>query len=113
MSHEADRRPAPSVTGENGDAEGTPFVLQQMMATSMAVIATRHSDISFIFGEHADQLLPERDADAITARLVAYAEDPERLVRDGALMGQRIRAALDVRHYTARLSEIYDEVLSS
>jgi colanic acid/amylovoran/stewartan biosynthesis glycosyltransferase WcaL/AmsK/CpsK len=104
---------APSVTGEDGDAEGTPFVLQQMMATGMAVIATRHSDIPFIFGEHADQLLPERDADAITARLVAYAEDPERLVRDGAMMSQRIRAALDVRHCAARLSEIYDEVLSS
>jgi hypothetical protein len=29
------------------------------------------------------------------------------------MMGQRIRAALDVRHYAARLSEIYDEVLSS
>jgi colanic acid/amylovoran biosynthesis glycosyltransferase len=104
---------APSVTGENGDAEGTPFVLQQMMATGIAVIATRHSDIPYIFGEHAGQLVPERDADAIAARLVAYAEDPERLGRDGTALYERIRTALDVRHCAVRLSEIYDEVLSS
>src|SRR4029078_11971010 len=50
---------APSVTSEDGDAEGTPFVLQQMMATGMPVIATAHSDIPYIFGPHQHRLIPE------------------------------------------------------
>lgn len=37
---------APSVTAADGDAEGTPFVLQQMMATGMPAIATTHSTCS-------------------------------------------------------------------
>jgi colanic acid/amylovoran/stewartan biosynthesis glycosyltransferase WcaL/AmsK/CpsK len=104
---------APSVTSETGDAEGTPFVLQQMMATEMAVIATAHSDIPYIFGQYAPQLIPERDADAIADRLISYAEEPERLVLDGAALGDHIRATLDVRSCAARLSDIYDAVLSS
>jgi len=99
---------APSVTGSDGDAEGTPFVLQQMMATEMPVIATRHSDIPFVFGNHQDRLVPERDSDAITARLQEYADEPERLVLDGRVLRERIRAAFDVRACAARLSDIYD-----
>ena len=43
---------APSVTAATGDAEGTPFVLQQMMATGMPAISTVHSDIPYLFGKH-------------------------------------------------------------
>jgi colanic acid/amylovoran biosynthesis glycosyltransferase len=60
---------APSVTSAAGDAEGTPFVLQQMMATGMPAIATVHSDIPYLFGRQKHMLVPERDADAIANRL--------------------------------------------
>jgi len=99
---------APSVTSDDGDAEGTPFVLQQMMATGMPVIATRHSDIPYIFGEHECHLVPERDSDAIAARIQQYADEPERLVTEGLALRERIRTAFDVRVCAARLSEIYD-----
>ena len=99
---------APSVTGEDGDAEGTPFVVQQMMATGMPVIATLHSDIPYIFGEHEYQLVPERDSAAIARRLEQYADEPERLVIDGTALRERIRTVFDVRTCAARLSEIYD-----
>lgn len=101
---------APSVISAEGDAEGTPFVLQQMMATGMPVIATLHSDIPYIFGEHKDKLIPERDADAIATRLQEYAAEPERLVCDGVALRERIRAAFDVRACAARLSDVYDAV---
>lgn len=101
---------APSVTAEDGDAEGTPFVLQQMMATSMPAIATLHSDIPYVFGEHADRLVRERDADAIALRLQEYAEEPERLVSDGARMRERIQTAFEVRSCAARLSDVYDSL---
>lgn len=102
---------APSVTAADGDAEGTPFVLQQMMATGMPAVATLHSDTPFLFGPHQDLLVPERDATAIADRLQLYVDDPDRLASDGARLRGRILAALDVRWCSARLADIYDEVL--
>jgi colanic acid/amylovoran biosynthesis glycosyltransferase len=99
---------APSVTAANGDAEGTPFVLQQMMATGMPAIATAHSDIPYLFGEHAHLLVPERDASAIADRLQCYAENPDKIIEDGAKMRDRIRHAFDVRTCAAHLSDLYD-----
>jgi len=98
------------VTSADGDAEGTPFVMQQMMATGMPVIVTNHSDIPYIFGPLQHQLVPERDSDAIATRLQQYAEEPEWLVVDGMAYRERIRTAFDVRACAARLSEIYDAI---
>lgn len=97
----------PSVTAADGDAEGTPFVLQQMMATSMPVIATRHTDIPYVFGELSNLLVPERDSDAIAARLVQYARSPAVMTEHGRLFRERIVQAFDVRQCGSRLSEIY------
>jgi colanic acid/amylovoran biosynthesis glycosyltransferase len=101
---------APSVTSADGDAEGTPFVLQQMMATGMPIIATEHSDIPFIVGDQRHRLVAERDAEAIARRLEEYVEEPERLTLDGMKVRERIRTALDVRECASRLSGIYDAV---
>jgi colanic acid/amylovoran biosynthesis glycosyltransferase len=100
----------PSITARDGDSEGTPFVLQQMMATGMPVIATEHSDIPFIFGEHRHMLVPERDARGIADRLIRYAKDPGTLVTDGTALSNQIRSHFDVRDWAPRLSEIYDAV---
>ena len=101
---------APSVTAADGDAEGTPFVLQQMMATGMPAIATSHSDIPYVFGEHAHMLVPERDAGAIAERLQRYAENPDTLVTDGMALHDRIRRAFDVRECAVRLADEYDTI---
>jgi colanic acid/amylovoran biosynthesis glycosyltransferase len=100
---------APSVTAADGDAEGTPFVIQQMMATGMPVITTVHSDIPFLFGEQRHLLVPERDAQAIANRIQRYVDEPEALVTDGARMRERIRA-FNLHECAARLSDLYDAV---
>jgi colanic acid/amylovoran biosynthesis glycosyltransferase len=104
---------APSVTAADGDSEGTPFVLQQMMATGMPAIATVHSDIPYLFGQQKHMLVPERDTDAIAYRLQEYAAQPDRLVFDGNALQERIRTAFDVRVCAARLSDMYDALVSS
>jgi colanic acid/amylovoran biosynthesis glycosyltransferase len=104
---------APSVTAQDGDAEGTPFVVQQMMATGMPVISTLHSDIPFIFGPHAHLLVPERSGEAIADRLKSYAEDPSRLTADGLRLSSHIRETLDVRRCAAALSDLYDRYTGS
>jgi colanic acid/amylovoran biosynthesis glycosyltransferase len=103
----------PSVTAADGDAEGTPFVLQQMMATGMPCIATNHSDIPFLFGEHHHLLVPERDSRAIAERLECYAGNPDRLLEDGLKLHDRIHSTFNVRACAARLSEIYDAIAFS
>jgi len=69
---------APSVTAADGDAEGTPFVLQQMMATGMPIVATKHSDISFLLGDLARTLVPERNVDASPTESKQSGETPRR-----------------------------------
>jgi colanic acid/amylovoran biosynthesis glycosyltransferase len=100
---------APSVTASDGDAEGTPFVLQQMMATAMPAIATLHSDIPYIFGEHASLLLSEHDVRGIADRLQRYHDLPETMIMEGLALRDRIRNAFDVTACAAQLSDLYDE----
>jgi len=102
---------APSVTAADGDSEGTPFVLQQMMATGMPCIATRHSDIPFLFGDCQDMLVPERDAKAIVARFCRYVESPQKLIEDGCRLRRQVCSFFNVRNCTTRLGAVYDSLL--
>jgi colanic acid/amylovoran biosynthesis glycosyltransferase len=99
---------APSVTAADGDSEGTPFVLQQMMATGMPVISTRHADIPYLFGEHESMLVAERDSKAIADRLIEYDRDADLLLEDGRRLRRQIAEHFDVRACAARLSAVYD-----
>jgi colanic acid/amylovoran biosynthesis glycosyltransferase len=102
---------APSVTAADGDSEGTPFVLQQMMATGMPCIATRHSDIPYLFGSCEDMLVPERDAKAIAARFCSYVESPQKLIEDGCRVRKQICAFFNVRNCSTHLEAVYDSLL--
>jgi colanic acid/amylovoran biosynthesis glycosyltransferase len=99
---------APSVMAADGDSEGTPFVLQQMMATGMPVIATRHADIPYLFGKHESMLVAERDSNAIASQLIEYDRDSDLLVENGRAMRRQIAENFDVRACASRLSAIYD-----
>jgi colanic acid/amylovoran biosynthesis glycosyltransferase len=98
---------APSVTAGDGDSEGTPFVIQQMMASGMPVISTVHSDIPFVFGSHAPMLVPERDGKAIADRLLSYLDQPERIPQDGKSLRDQIRAHFDLRDRSMALAKLY------
>lgn len=101
---------APSIVAADGDAEGTPFVIQQMMATGMPVITTRHSDIPFVFGEYANILVPERDAPAIAGRICDYVRNPDRLLTDGRGLSSQIREHFNIRDRAADLAQMYARV---
>lgn len=103
---------APSVTATDGDSEGTPFVLQQMMATGMPVIATDHSDIPLLLGDLGNTLVPERDVEAIADRIQGFWEDPASLASEGEQVRRRMRDHFDIRRCAARLASVYDEVLA-
>lgn len=104
---------APSVTAADGDREGTPFVLQQMMATGMPVISTVHADIPYLFGAHAKWLVAERDPVAIADRLQMYFAEPDRLLTDGSALRNQIDRSFNVRHCASHLGSLYQEIASS
>ena len=81
-----------------------------MAMTGMPSIATVHSDIPFLFGEHEDLLVAERDWRAIGERLIRYADSPDDIRLDGEKLGARVRSSLDVRQCAAQLSDIYDAI---
>lgn len=98
----------PSVTAASGDSEGTVFMIQQMMALGIPVVATRHGDIPYTFGPHADRLVPERDPAALAAALRRYVDDPTALEADARMYRTHAEGALDVRIQAGRLADLYD-----
>ena len=103
----------PSVTAADGDSEGSPAVMGQMMATAMPVVATRHSDIPYTFGPYADRLVPERDAAALAERLQRYVDEPSVLTQEGLQLREQILGFFDTRICAGRLSDHYDALTAS
>jgi len=101
----------PSVTAASGDSEGTVFIIQQMMATGMPVVATRHADIPYTLGDLAGSLVPERDPPALAAALRRYVDDPDALAVDGTRFRRHAEENLDIRAAAETLARIYDRAV--
>jgi len=112
LAHRCHVLVAPSVTAASGDREGTVFVIQQMMATGMPVVSTRHADIPYAFGALSDRLVPERDAGALADALQPYLEDEEALSREGRRFRAHAEENLDIRVACTALADAYDSVIA-
>jgi len=55
-------------------------------------------------------LVPERDIQGITHRILEYAEKPVLLSEHGRLLRERISGKFDVRRCASALCDIYDEL---
>ena len=62
----------PSITANDGDTEGTPVVLMDMMATGIPVVSTYHSDIPEIVTDGiTGWLAHEKDVESLVNKLLA------------------------------------------
>ena len=104
---------SPSVTASDGDTEGgAPVAILEMAASGMPVVSTTHCDIPEVLpGEVHHLLAPERDVDALAARLRSLAAArsgwPELAVRARA----HVEAEYDADTQGRRLAAVYEEVL--
>jgi colanic acid/amylovoran biosynthesis glycosyltransferase len=102
---------APSVSGENGDEEGTPTVLIEALAHGIPVVSTRHSGISEVVPDGAaGYLVPERDAPALAEKLALLIEHRGLWPVMGAAGRRHVEAHFDIEKLNERLIQIYGEL---
>lgn len=103
---------APSITADDGDAEGIPNVLKEAMATAMPVVSTVHSGIPELVEDGVSGLLaPERDVDALSSCIARLVDRPDRWQDMGTAGRRRIEERFDIRALNRKLIELYEQLL--
>jgi colanic acid/amylovoran biosynthesis glycosyltransferase len=97
-----------SVTGPDGDREGTPVALLEAMGLGLPVVATRHGGIPDVVGPKLGMLVPEFDIEAMADGMRRFALDPELARRTGQCAREEIRARWTADQRTGRLAEIIE-----
>jgi glycosyltransferase involved in cell wall biosynthesis len=102
-----------SITPEGGDTEGIPNVIVEAQATGLPVVATRHGGIGEAMRDgETGILVPERDDSAMTAALLALAEDRERRLSMGRAARRFVESNFDFDTQVEEHLSIYRRVAS-
>jgi glycosyltransferase involved in cell wall biosynthesis len=98
-----------SVEAPSGDAEGTPISVIEAGATGVPVVATRHAGIPDIVVDGVTGfLVEEHDIDAMAARMIQIAEDPDLAGRLGRVARVRIERHFSIEQSIDRLWKIIE-----
>ncbi len=101
---------APSVVGPDGDRESGVIVLKEASASGCAVLGTYHGGIPEIIDDgETGFLVPERDADALGARLARLLSDRERARAMGVAGRKKMEREYDLVQQVEKLEAHYDE----
>ena len=102
---------APSVTADDGDAEGLGMVFLEAQAVQTPVISFRSGGVVEAVADGVTGLLcAEKDSDALAENIASLLENNQlrhQMGKDGRL---RIEQQFDVRKQCAKLERIYDEL---
>ena len=103
---------APSITGRNGDQEGTPTVLLEALASSIPVISTFHSGIPELVRDgESGFLVPECDTDALVRKLELLLDHPEMWEGMGKAGRNWVEKHYNIHKLNTRLVEVYKSLL--
>lgn len=101
----------PSRTARDGDAESLLYVNLEAQASGRPVVTTRHGGIpEFVEDGRSALVVPEADAEALAAALVAVLGDRELAARLGSA-GPAVAGRFDAASCAAQVDALYDEVL--
>jgi glycosyltransferase involved in cell wall biosynthesis len=101
----------PSITAQNGDAEGLNIVVMEAQAAGVPVVTSArgavtegmiHGQTGFAFAEH--------DHRALANSVVTLLHDPARCAQMGTAARALMVGKFDIRHCTQALEVVYDQV---
>ena len=103
-----------SVLSSDGDFEGQGTVLQEAQAMGLPVVCTNHNGFpdSILDGE-SGFLVPERDADALSAKLAELIRRPDTWPKIGRRGRAFVEAEFDLSKRNDALVELYDKLNGS
>lgn len=113
LMHRASALAFPSVVASTGDTEGLPIVLCEAQAIGLPIAAFRGPgvDEAVVSGETA-LLVPSADDQALAGALSALLSDPDLSARLAAAGRRRAEAHFSLADQTARLEDVYAELLA-
>jgi colanic acid/amylovoran/stewartan biosynthesis glycosyltransferase WcaL/AmsK/CpsK len=104
----------PSVMAANGDAEGgCPVTAMELSAAGMPIVGFAHCDIPEVVQDGVSGfLVPERDVDALTARLEQIVTQPQTWESMGQAGRRHIAKQYNAVTQVGGLEDIYDELIA-
>jgi len=100
---------APSFTARDGDSEGLPTVIVEAAASGLPVVASDHGgNAEAVEDGRTGFLVPERDADALAARIALLLGAPEMRAAMGGAARRLVEQRFDLDRQTERLEALYD-----
>jgi glycosyltransferase involved in cell wall biosynthesis len=101
----------PSITARDGDAEGLGLSILEAQACGVpAVTSARGGAEEGIIDGSTGFAFPERDVEALTARLLSVLSDDALALRMSCAAPQFVAARFDIRNCTRALESLYDSV---
>jgi colanic acid/amylovoran biosynthesis glycosyltransferase len=100
-----------SLVGSDGDVEGQGVVLQEAQAMGLPVVCTNHNGFpESILDGQSGFLVPERDADALSAKLAELIRSPKIWLQIGKKGRAFVEAEFDLSKRNDALVELYRRV---
>jgi colanic acid/amylovoran biosynthesis glycosyltransferase len=103
----------PSVTAEDGDAEGLGNVFLEASASMKPVVGTFHGGIpEAIHNDYNGFLVPERDIDSLGKYLLILLKNRELRQKMGEEGQRLVKMNFDIKKQTQYLEEIYKNIIN-
>jgi colanic acid/amylovoran/stewartan biosynthesis glycosyltransferase WcaL/AmsK/CpsK len=103
-----------SVLSSDGDFEGQGMVLQEAQAMGLPVVCTNHNGFpESVLDGQSGFLVPERDADALSARLAELIGQPNSWLEIGKKGRAFVEAEFDLSKRDDALVELYRRVMNT
>ena len=105
---------APSVTGRDGNREGSPMVVKEASASEVVPVSTFHAGIPEIVADgDTGFLVRERDVDGLADRLRRLLADADLRVRMGRAARAKMAREFDNRCQVDELERLYDRAVAA
>jgi glycosyltransferase involved in cell wall biosynthesis len=94
-------------------AESLPYIVLEVLASRVPLLATRVGGIPEIVGPHADGLLPPGDVEALADRLSGFLSDPDPAEDVASVLHEHVSRHVRVPQMVDATLGLYEEVLGA